>query len=402
MRILFSVTSFNGGAPLSIMQYAKELKKIGHEVCVIGDSANTSTCELYKNEKIQIYNCTSPHKSLERHNYKAAYNSFYKVAQFIKEYKPDLFIASTERYIYYSICKKMGIRCFFMVCGGNLSAEFYEKHLWRAEKTICFSRENYDVLEKAGYDKNRISLISNRIEAEYDKNSENHYKNANGKVKLLLISRIVKTKFGSVKHIVNIADRLSEDKLDVNLKIAGGGELFEELCKLAKDINEKHKKTVIEVLGHRSDIQDLVKEAHIVFGKGRSVIEPVILGRTGIVIGENQEISLCNINSFQNLYEYNFAGRNIEYLMTYDELFKLANEIIKGKSCFGELEETSKLVGKYYSAEFLGEKIQNLIFENDKKIKKSLKVSRAGIIFAILFTEINKIIRRIEIKMGLG
>ena len=72
------------------------------------------------------------------------------------------------------------------------------------------------------------------------------------------VSRMDEDRALVARHLIEIAPQLSNEIPGVQLLIAGGGNVFDELNEKAKKINEQLGRTCITMTGPRTDINDIV------------------------------------------------------------------------------------------------------------------------------------------------
>jgi len=71
------------------------------------------------------------------------------------------------------------------------------------------------------------------------------------------------------------------------------------------------------------DVISAIKDADVVFGMGRSVLEGVAGGRLGIVHGRWGTGGVVIDQNIDNLRRFNFSGRNVEKLATKEEIIEM-------------------------------------------------------------------------------
>jgi len=142
-------------------------------------------------------------------------------------------------------------------------------------------------------------------------------------VNCVLVSRLVKEKFNSIVLAIETITYMKSRGIPVVLKIAGAGDCLDELEKVANQTNRMFNEAIINFLGHVPDVEELLFDAHLVFGKGRGVLEGIMTNRIGIVVGEDSRMALCKATTIENLYTYNYSGRNITETITKNQICSL-------------------------------------------------------------------------------
>jgi len=374
MKILYKNSRFSGGSSKSLLEYAKLAQRNGNSVISAGEYQYDSV--VYNKEGIKTFNIP-----YFRHD-KPIYNLLlmFKYIDFLKKEKPDLIQVTTTFEIIYQkvISDSMNIPVIYTIAGGTVPKII--PYILKKEEVIVFSKENKIDLINYGYKSSLIEVIPNRINYGEYKNSDNFeiYSNNNTCIKLLLISRISKGKFNSIKNIIDITQKLYHDGFEVNLTILGDGKLFDKLEKIVRKINNKYKKNIINLEGYQSEVLDYIKKNHIIFAKGRGALESLFSSRITFIVSEEDSISLCNKENISNLMKYNLSGRNIENETNYKELTILINKIKKSNLDLKNYKRTKEEIIKNYDIN----KVQNKILNKYKeKIKENNNINSGIIVY---------------------
>lgn len=366
MKILFHNSAFTGGAPQSHLQYAKIAKKNKYEVISIGEkSSNNSIVDEYHKNGIKTIN-------LERFHIKNIVKNFKILLQYlgyIYKIKPDLIhsITSHNNCYNYLIHKLTNIPIVYTIPGGKVSpfiTSVISKTL-EDETIIVFSEENRESLLSKENENLDIRVITNRMSFK-DTNYKTPVCSSPNKVELLIISRLDNDKIQSINYIIDCTLRLIDSNIPVALTIAGGGSLLHQVRDRADKINEKYQESIFNVRGHVSNISSLVQQAHIVFGKGRSVLDGIKENRIGIVVNENNKMYLCKEDNLEELSNYNLTGRN-EYQLeefTMNDLKKLCVNVLKNKISFSRLDKIKVKMKKKYDIRYSEEEIIKIYKNN--------------------------------------
>jgi hypothetical protein len=142
----------------------------------------------------------------------------------------------------------------------------------------------------------------------------------------------------------------------------------------------------IKHLGWIDNIEKLQANADICLGKGRSVIQPAMMGRICFVLAETGVLTRVNRANFQSLYEYNFSGRG-KHFDNRDELIDVLTGKIALDTLFDEAMNTMSIVRKAYLAEYAESKI-NSVYKNliqNNRIKTKLDTMIALKTFLIIY-----------------
>lgn len=331
MKILLIIAGFGGGAPLSVLQYGRVLKSHGFSVAVNGSKYNESIAQKFIDSGIPVNYSSNLQGLIAKYKFIKSVKSLFRMYDDIIYNQIDTIISvsNTNNFLFSYICKCLGLDHLIVVAGGDMSNKIATVKYWSSNKVICFSHENKDAVISGGYPEDKIEIISNRISCEEESGWKIHYSEM-GKIDpvvLLITSRLDEDKTKSVMVTMELAKWLFSNSQNVVLRIAGGGSQFNEMRALAQKINREVDIELITILGHVDDMKEEFHRAHIVFGKGRSVVEPIMMNRIGVIVGEDGKFSLCDEKSIENLYHYNFAGRNISCGISKEEILDLLNRV---------------------------------------------------------------------------
>ena len=128
--------------------------------------------------------------------------------------------------------------------------------------------------------------------------------------KIAFMSRVDRTKIGSLRNAVAAAGILAERGREVTLAIAGDGDMRAEIESLAREANSKAHRNIVILLGSITRTPEFLSWADIVFGIGRCAWEGMACGKPTIVVGENGLAGIADHSSVDELAYFNFAGRN--------------------------------------------------------------------------------------------
>lgn len=358
LKILFKNLGFGGGAPKSLLEYIKVAKKNNFDVVVVGEFTQEPKDYIENNIKIidlEYFEIKKPFKSLLiLKNY----------LEIIKEERPIIIHTITEVNCYFHkiISKVTNIPIIYNIPAGKVNK--FTAKVMGDEELLVFSEENKLELIKNGYNENKITVISNRMDTSNSNDKfldhYNQIRNRDLEIKFLLISRLSDDKFKSVKYIINLVKKLNKDKYNVKLDVLGDGKHFNYFVERAKEVNKEFNREVILLHGFKHNVLDFIEESHFVFGKGRSVLDGILNSRISFVVSEEDTICHCNLKTFDNLRTYNFAGRNLEYESSYHELIDLITKLVESNIDLNYLKELKNVTRKYYDIEFAEKKILNL------------------------------------------
>jgi len=387
MKVLAKVRAFSGGAPLSLLEYLKIIKNLDNEVLVAAEFTSNGIEERYKSEDFKLHNITA----LNHVNIISKIIYLFKGYNILKKHDIDFLIVITtvDIFFYSYIADLLNIPILIIIAGGKISERNHKLSTWANKPLICFSKENYNDLKKLKYNLDRVYQISNRINT-HNINSFDIYSSfkKNSKIRLLIISRIDTSKIKSIRYVIRLISYLVKKGYNVELNIAGSGPLMGLVEKEIEDININAGCMIIKKLGFVKDLSNEILGSHIVFGKGRSVIEAIMMNRVGIVVNEDNEMIICTTESRDNLTQNNFAGRNLKIANTFSDIEFLLDQIKNRKSNYMELENLAQMVKRDYSVEYLEDKLRDVFKKEfqvtNKKYRKYSVYHKLMIIFRVV------------------
>ena len=357
MKLLIKNGVMAGGAPRSLLEYGKVAKGDGYQVCCAGEFRDAEI--LYQQSGIETFNIPN----YTRANFLKNILILFKDLRLVGQLKPDLIqVVTPEQCWYYKVISFItGIPVVYMQAGGEI--EYVFKKLFAGDRVVVFSNENKVELIKHGFDQEKIIVITNRVNFNDALMPERHfYRNQVKQINLLLISRIDKTNQDSVKLVINIFFELI--KMDnVVLRILGNGNLFDEF-------KQRYKHEKLQWLGFQKDVSSYIKESHLVFGKGRSIIDAIYNGKFSIVMNEEYNFKICTENNLQDMIDFNLAGRNISNSDRIADIEELNATIRKGKVDSLELSAMQEIIKENYDIKKGKEKISR-IYSLDYICRKS-------------------------------
>lgn len=387
MKILFKNRSFGGGAPKSLLAYINIAQANGFEVLSVG-AFNYEPVE-YLEKGIRTINMPYfvLHKPL--HNFKVL-KAYLKL---IDKEKPDLIHATTLYNIYfqYLVEKLTNIPSVYMIPGGQVSP-FAGKVLAKVLKNkefIVYSEENRQELLGYKVKDENITVIPNRIdfnEITFDDHTADVYskQQPNDPIKMLLITRFSETKINSIRYTIQLTEQLSQDNIPVQLTILGSGYYLEDIKKEATIINDKLGKEVIKLPGYQNNVEEYVREAHLIYGKGRSVIDGIIQKKLAAVVNEENQMFVCTPDNFKQLSDYNLTGRNKVEPTSYEELKELCLSINTNGINLNELEQVYEVTRLKYDINVVESDIIERYKRGINKKEKNYAPSNSRILRAFI------------------
>ncbi|MDF2613507.1 MAG: hypothetical protein K0S71_1293 [Clostridia bacterium] len=352
-KILIKLEAYSGGAPNSLLEYGKILNRLGYKVIAAGEFKHKSLIDSYNDAGIETYNFPYVNNKQVFKSIKLAFQLY----NFCKNNGVTMVCSASARDTFYisRISNLIRIKYLPIIAGGNLNNKInLIKNLYD-HKFICFSEENKSDLIGVGHGEENISVISNRIDVKEDPGWIKHYNNFGETINMIVISRLDSEKVKSILNAIEIAEWISNQGENIVLKIVGTGSEIENVKQVVKKTNNNFGRNIVEVLGHVDDTRTIYHDAHVIMGKGRSVIEPMMYNRIGIVIGDESDFAICNIENVEHLYFHNFSGRNILKQHSKEQLLDLIRNIRKNQLDYKSFYKVFEEIRKKYHSKYLSE-----------------------------------------------
>jgi len=228
MKIRFYMSNFTGGAPLSMLNYAKILIQAGHQVTMVAEKAGLETIALYEKEGVQVICRKTASRnpfvlfSLASHMYSAAAGK-----------EADIFLplaTYSNQFFANKVAHRLGKGFLGIVAGGEFEPPEQLIRAMKAPAFICFSRENMESAARLGVPGQDLFLISNRITAAPDPDWRSHFAFEAGKpVRMLTLSRLIPSKVNSIRYVMRLCEYLHGQGHKISLRVGGEGSSFEVL-----------------------------------------------------------------------------------------------------------------------------------------------------------------------------
>lgn len=359
MKITIVLSGFNGGAPRSLLQYSKILKAHGHQVLVCGKKGSQSLVQEYKTHGIEVYESVC---GVDDARKLKKLRGVADVLNYTLKWSPDCIIAvglQLSNYIS-NVVKNLGVQCLCLIPGGNLESGKNIIKKIKCSRAIVFSTENKLQLERYGFIGD-VCVISNRIPMTDRCDIDEHYSERTfDTFHFLLASRLSSGKSNSVKYVIDFVEWLNKKGYSADLEIAGDGNCFGELVEYTNlKSNMMHK---IRFLGMLSDMEQHYENADVCFGKGRSILEPLIGGRYVVCVSEDRKMKWVDTGCFSQLECYNFSGRNIENPDSFEQIETFIRNI-SSKERRDSLRKAKSMAEQQYGSDYLEKKFYDNFFE---------------------------------------
>nr|WP_288723112.1 hypothetical protein [uncultured Sellimonas sp.] len=392
MRVLLRNILLSGGAPQSILQYIKVLKSKNYNIRVVAQLSEKNLEDQYRIYSNELIEEDDIQNVFYKKQIKKLYCQLRNEYKSLEKYKPDLVLALGEvnGFFYGAFCESLGIPIIVIFAGGDLTWQSFRFKSLRCKEYICFSKENEELLQKCRNEEDKINVISNRIMVKKEFNDiKEHYALKKGDcVHILITSRLSDGKINSICSFIENLEKVALNVgFGIEVRVAGAGSREKDLQSMLDGINQKNLR--MSLLGHVDDLTEQFEWAHIAVGKGRSVLEPMMMNRVGCVIGDNGKLEIPDDCNLGRLYHYNFAGRNLVCDNPVDLLYDLVQAIYNGYKT-EKILNISEKIRQLYSAEFLPEKFMRVVKNVEIPSKPGKKINIPILLFHFYYIHLKK------------
>ena len=342
-----------GGAETHVVELSKELHRRGWEVAVVSNGG------VYERELtdagIRCY-----HAPLHKRNLALMWQSLHILRRVIRAERPD---------VVHAHARIPGLLC------GMLQKEFGFPFVTSAhwvfyvnstlkkltnwgERTIAVSDDiKHYLMDNYGVPEEHISITINGIDTEKfspEVSGEGVLREFGldaSRPVISYVSRMDESRALAARQLVAIAPRLRQAIPGVQLLIAGGGDVFNEIKALADAANDAAGERYIVMTGARTDINEIVAAGDLFVGVSRAALEAMAAAKPVIVAGNEGYIGLFAPDKLALAQSNNFCCRGCE--MSSEELLyaDITNALCKlSAEERGELGRYGRqVIGEYYS-----------------------------------------------------
>lgn len=314
MKIFMATMGLDiGGAETHIVELAKELQGQGHEV-LIASNGGVYVSEI---EAAGIRHFSVP---MHRRNLKEMRHSRKLLKEIISREKPDIVHAHARipAFLCGTLQKKLKFP-FVTTAHWVFETKGMLRYLtnW-GQRTIAVSEDikaylmrEYQVPEEHititvnGIDTNKFSpdISGERLAQELGLDLE--------KPVVSYVSRMDEDRALVARQLIQIAKELDEAQPGIQLVIAGGGNVFQELKEMTEQVNGDLGRTCIYMLGARTDINEIVAAGDIFVGVSRSALEAMSACKPVIVAGNEGYQGLFGPKQLEEAQAGNFCCRGL-------------------------------------------------------------------------------------------
>ncbi|MBE7004895.1 MAG: polysaccharide pyruvyl transferase CsaB [Ruminococcaceae bacterium] len=303
-----------GGAETHVVELSKELHRKGWDVAVVSNGG------VYERELAEA-GIRCHHAPLHKRDAFLMLRSLHILRRVIREEKPDVVHAHARipAFLCGILQRQMG---FPFVTSAHWV--FYVNGLLKrianwGERTVAVSDDiKAYLIESYGVPAEHISVTINGIDT--DKFSPEvsgervlrEFGLSDQQPVISYVSRMDESRALVARQLVSIAPRLREAIPGVQLLIAGGGDVFDEIKARADAANEKAGERYVVMTGARTDINEIAAAGELFVGVSRAALEAMAAEKPVIVAGNEGYIGLFDESKLALAQSNNFCCRGCE------------------------------------------------------------------------------------------
>lgn len=314
MKILMATMGLDiGGAETHIVELAKELKHQGHDIAIVSNGG------VYVPE-ITAAGIRHYQAPLHQRALGAMAASRRILRQVIQQEQPDVVHAHARipAFLCGSLHKKMGFP-FVTTAHWVFNSKGILRYLtdW-GQRTVAVSDDiKAYLIREYNLPANHISVTINGIDTEKfspavsGEEVVREFGLAADKPILSYVSRMDEDRALVARQLIEIAPELDQQVPGVQLLIAGGGNVFDELSAKAKEINAAMGRTCITMTGPRTDINKIVAAGQVFVGVSRAALEAMAAAKPVIIAGNEGYHGLFTAEKLEEAQAGNFCCRGL-------------------------------------------------------------------------------------------
>ncbi len=352
-----------GGAETHAVELSKELQRRGYEVQMVSNGG------VYERELVDagIKCFRAP---LHRRNIFTMLRSLVILWNIIRREKPDVVHAHARIPAFLCGILHKVMRFPFVTSAHWV---FVVNGLLRlitnwGERTVAVSDDIREYLvDNYAVPREHISVTINGIDTEKFSSSVSgervlrEFGFTADKPTVSYVSRMDESRALVARHLVEIAPKLRERIPNIQILIAGGGDVFDEIHAQAEKVNADAGERFVEMTGARTDINEIVAAGDVFVGVSRAALEAMAAERATVVAGNEGYIGLFDESKLELARESNFCCRGCVDAapeLLYDDLIRVLCE--KNDAERAELGRYGReVITKYYSVGRMAQDCEN-------------------------------------------
>ena len=314
MKIMMATMGLDiGGAETHIVELAKELKSEGHDIAIVSNGG------VYVPEitAAGIRHYTAP---LNRRSGLAMLQGRRLLGEAIRRERPDLVHAHARipAFLCGALCRKWKVP-FVTTAHWVFDTRGALRYLtnW-GERTVAVSEDiKAYLIREYGLSAEHITVTINGIDTE--KFSPDHtgrevireFGLDPAAPILSYVSRMDEDRALVARQLIAIAPELDRAVPGIQLLIAGGGNVLDELKAQAAQVNARLGRPCVTMTGPRTDINEIAAAGQLFVGVSRSALEAMAAGKPVIVAGNEGYHGLFGPDKLAEARAGNFCCRGM-------------------------------------------------------------------------------------------
>lgn len=303
-----------GGAETHIVELSKQLKAMGHDVAVVSNGG------VYVPE-IEAAGIRHYQAPLHRRSVGCMIESLHTLKRVIRQEQPDLVHAHARipGFLCGLLHKRMGFpfvttaHWVFQTSGGlRYLTNWGQRTIAVSDDIKAYLIREYGIpaehisITINGIDTDKFSpaVSGARVQAEFGLDPARPI--------LSYVSRMDEDRALVARQLIEITPALEQRVPGVQLLIAGGGNVFEELNAKAEQVNRQLGRKVIAMTGPRTDINEIVAAGDVFVGVSRAALEAMAAAKPVIVAGNEGYQGLFGPDKLEEARLGNFCCRGLE------------------------------------------------------------------------------------------
>ena len=314
MKILMATMQLDiGGAETHIVELAKQLKVMGHDIAIISNGG----VYVKEIEEAGIRHYKAP---LHRRSAVDMMKALPILRDVIRREAPDVVHAHARipAFLCGLLHKTMKFP-FVTTAHWVFDSKGMLRHLtnW-GQRTVAVSDDiKAYLIREYGLDADHISVTINGIDTEKfspavsGESVIGEFGLDPARPILSYVSRMDEDRALVARQLIEIAPLLDKEVPGVQLLIAGGGNVYDELLKKAGEVNAAMGRTCITMTGARTDINKIVAAGEVFVGVSRAALEAMAAAKPVIVAGNEGYHGLFTAEKLEEAQAGNFCCRGL-------------------------------------------------------------------------------------------
>ena len=314
MKILMVTMQLDiGGAETHIVELAKQLKKQGHDIAIISNGG-VYVSEI---EQAGIRHYKAP---LHRRKLGDMWAARAQLKKVIRHEAPDVVHAHARIPAFLCGTLVKGTKFPFVTTAHwvfDTSGALRYLTNW-GDRTVAVSDDiKAYLIREYGVPADRISVTINGIDTDKFSPAVSRERIVNEfaldptKPIVSYVSRMDEDRALVARQMIGIAERLDEAIPGIQLLIAGGGNVFDELKAMSDEVNRRMGRCCVVMTGARTDINEIVAAGDIFVGVSRAALEAMAAAKPVIVAGNEGYQGLFTADKLEEARLGNFCCRGL-------------------------------------------------------------------------------------------